>query len=125
MKTSALKLLVVLCLVALVIPRSKADDNQKNDKRGNDDSEINRILTGLKISPVRMNLSRKNIVLVGLGSYLVNAAGACNDCHTNPPFQDGGNPFQGQPEKINQANFLAGGMMFGPFISRNILREIN
>jgi hypothetical protein len=125
MKTSALKLLVALCLVASAIPQVRADDKRKNDNRRNDDSEINRILTGLKISPVRMNLNRKNIALVGLGSYLVNAAGACNDCHTNPPFEDGGNPFQGQPEKINKENFLAGGVAFGPFTSRNITPDAN
>jgi len=107
-------------LFALVVPQSKADDRRRNNA-----TEINRILTGLKISPVRLNLRGKNIVLVGLGSYLVNAAGACNDCHTNPPFQEGGNPFQGQPEQINKENFLAGGTMFGPFISRNITPDAN
>ncbi|HEY6182051.1 MAG TPA: hypothetical protein VIW67_07390 [Terriglobales bacterium] len=125
MKTSALNLLVALCLVASVIPQAKADDKRRDDNRRSDDSEINRILTGLKISPVRMNLNRKNIALVGLGSYLVNAAGACNDCHTNPPFEEGGNPFQGQPEKINKENFLAGGVAFGPFTSRNITPDAN
>ncbi len=120
MKTSAIKLLAALCLLALAVPQSKAEDNRKRD-----DSEINRILTGLRISPVGLNLRGKNIVLVGLGSYLVNAGGACNDCHTNPPFQEGGNPFQGQPEKINKEHFLAGGMMFGPFVSRNITPDAN
>jgi hypothetical protein len=70
-------------------------------------------------------LERKNIVLVGLGSYRVNAAGGCNDCHTNPPFQEAGNPFLGQPEQINKENFLAGGTMFGRFISRNITPDAN
>jgi cytochrome c553 len=126
MKTSALKLLVALCLIASVIPQLKAEDKGRNDdKRRDDDTEINRILTGLKISPVRVNLRGKNIALVGLGSYLVNAAGACNDCHTNPPFEEGGNPFQGQPEKINKENFLAGGVAFGPFTSRNITPDAN
>lgn len=120
MKTSALTFLAALCLFALVVPQSKADDRRRNNA-----TEINRILTGLKISPVRLNLRGKNIVLVGLGSYLVNAAGACNDCHTNPPFQEGGNPFQGQPEQINKENFLAGGTMFGPFMSRNITPDAN
>src|SRR5262245_7742878 len=121
MKTSALKLLVALCLLESVIPQSKAEDIGRTDvKIRNNETELNRIITGLKISPVRVNLRGKNIALVGLGSYLVNAAGACNDCHTNPPFEDGGNPFQGQPEKINKENFLAGGVAFGPFTSRNL-----
>lgn len=98
---------------------------QAEDRRRNDDSELARILTGLKISPVHLNLRGRNLALVGLGSYIVNAQGACNDCHTNPPYQEGGNPFQGQPEKINTEHFLAGGMMFGPFVSRNITPDSN
>jgi hypothetical protein len=31
----------------------------------------------------------------------------------------------GQPKKINTANYLAGGMQFGPFTSRNITPEAN
>jgi hypothetical protein len=62
----------------------------------------------------------KNPFLVGLGSYLVNAVGGCNDCHTNPPYAPGGNPFRGEPEKINAEHYLAGGQQFGPFTSRNL-----
>lgn len=75
---------------------------------------------GLAISPVELNLRGKNKTLVGLGSYIVNAQGGCNDCHTNPSYAPGGNPFLGEPEQINTENFLAGGMTFGPFTSRNI-----
>jgi len=115
MKRYVVTSLMALCVFAIAAPQLKA-----SDKRRNDETEVTRILTGLNISPVRLNLRGKNLALVGLGSYIVNAQGACNDCHTNPPFQEGGDPFQGQPEKINTANFLAGGMMFGPFVSRNI-----
>ena len=45
---------------------------------------------------------------------------ACNDCHTAPSFAEGGDPFQGQPEKINTAVYLAGGQFFGPFVSKNL-----
>jgi len=58
--------------------------------------------------------------LVGLGSYLVNAVGGCNDCHTNPNYAPGGNPFLGQPKQVNVAGYLAGGRAFGPIISRNL-----
>jgi hypothetical protein len=59
--------------------------------------------------------------LVGLGSYIVNTQGACTDCHTNPPFVPGGNPFRGEPEQPNTEHFLAGGMRFGPqIVSANI-----
>jgi hypothetical protein len=79
-----------------------------------------RVAVGYRISPVPLELRGKSRGLVGLGSYLVNAAGACNDCHTQPPFLEGGNPFEGETEIINTAQFLAGGRPFGPIISPNI-----
>jgi hypothetical protein len=79
-----------------------------------------RILQGLALAPVPLNTEGKNILLVGLGSYIVNAQGGCNDCHTNPPYAPGGDPFQGEPELINAAGYLAGGLAFGPFVSRNL-----
>ena len=75
---------------------------------------------GFEIAPVPLNLKGKNRALVGLGSYIVNAQGGCNDCHTNPPYADGGNPFEGQPKQINAARYLAGGTAFGSVISANI-----
>ena len=70
--------------------------------------------------PVPLNLRGRNRDLVGLGSYLVNAAGGCNDCHTSPSFLPGGDPHLGQPKVVNNVNYLAGGQAFGPFISRNL-----
>jgi len=67
-----------------------------------------------------LNLKKKNRALVGLGSYIVNAQGSCNECHTNPSYRAGGNPFLGQPEQINTDGYLAGGQALGPFISRNL-----
>jgi hypothetical protein len=76
---------------------------------------------GLRIAPVPLDLSQKNRALVGLGSYIVNAQGGCNDCHTAPePYAEGGNPFKGEPPLVNANGYLAGGVPFGPFISRNI-----
>jgi hypothetical protein len=49
-----------------------------------DDSESARIKVGYRIAPVALNLRGKNRALVGLGSYIVNAQGGCNDCHTYP-----------------------------------------
>ncbi|MDQ3011520.1 MAG: cytochrome C [Acidobacteriota bacterium] len=84
-------------------------------------AEDERSQRGLAISPVQINAGfGKTRFLIGLGSYLVNGVGGCNDCHTNPGHLAGGNPFFGQPEKINAANFLAGGVRFGPFTSRNL-----
>jgi hypothetical protein len=86
-------------------------------------AEIARIVRGFRIAPVRLNMAGKDPLFVGLGSYLVNASGGCNDCHTNPPYAAGGDPFQGQPKRVNAANYLAGGMAFGPFTSRNLTPE--
>ena len=52
-----------------------------------------RVARGFEIAPVPLNLAGLDRDLVGLGSYLVNAAGGCNDCHTNPPYAAGGDPF--------------------------------
>jgi hypothetical protein len=84
--------------------------------RADEESQIKR---GFEIAPVPLNLAGKNRSLVGLGSYLVNTTG-CNDCHTYPNWAPGGNPFQGQPEQINTAGYLAGGRDFGVAISPNI-----
>jgi len=85
--------------------------------RADGESQIQR---GFEIAPVPLDLHGKNRGLVGLGSYIVNAQGGCNDCHTHPNFAPGGDPYQGQPEQINTAQYLAGGRVFGPFVSANI-----
>jgi hypothetical protein len=84
-----------------------------------DESSQSQIQRGFEINPVPLDLKGKNRALVGLGSYIVNTTG-CNDCHTNPSYAPGGNPFLGQPEQVNVAGFLAGGQHFGPFVSANI-----
>jgi len=81
------------------------------------ESEIER---GFEIAPVPLDLRGKNRALVGLGSYIVNGQGGCNDCHTHPAYAPGGDPFLGQPEKINSQQYLTGGRVFGPFVSRNL-----
>lgn len=88
-----------------------------------DTPDNSRVRIGLEIAPVPLDLRGKNRGLVGLGSYLVNAAGGCNDCHTSPSYVEGGNPFAGQPEIVNAARYLAGGTAFGPFVSRNLTRD--
>jgi hypothetical protein len=82
--------------------------------------QIKKIAQGFHIAPVPLNLEGKNRKLVGLGSYIVNSQGGCNDCHTNPSYAEGGDPFKGEPEEINVEGYLAGGREFGPFISRNL-----
>ena len=102
---------VAMAGMLLSSPRGKAED------RG-DDSD-SRIEQGFEIAPVHLNLEGKNRALVGLGSYIVNAASDCNACHNAGPgnnqFLPGGNPYAGQPKKINPATYLGGGRDFGGY----------
>jgi hypothetical protein len=91
--------------------------------QGNDDQS--KIKKGFEIAPVPLNLKGKNRSLVGLGSYVVNATGGCNDCHTNPSYAPGHDPYAGEPKQFNSAVYLAGGTIFGDpaavhFTSRNL-----
>src|SRR6476619_2550221 len=71
-------LLLSLIVVGMLI-------DTRRGAAADDDSEL-KILQGFKIAPVSLNLRGKNPALVGLGSYMVNAAGGCNDCHTAPSY---------------------------------------
>jgi hypothetical protein len=106
---------LALGLSTLVSPGNIARSDDDGGEAGD-----SRIARGFAIAPVPLDLRGKNPALVGLGSYLVNGTSACNECHTNPPFAEGGDPFLGQPKQINTDGYLAGGTAFGPFISRNI-----
>ena len=78
--------------------------------------QLDQILRGYEIAAnqgIPLNLKGKDWSLVGLGSYIVNTTG-CNDCHTHPNWANGGNPYLGEPEQINTAQYLSGGRQFGP-----------
>jgi hypothetical protein len=96
----------------------RSDDEHPSD-------EQSRIRIGYLISPVQLNLHHKNRALVGLGSYIVNAQAGCNDCHSCPSHAPGHNSYMGQPKQFNAENYLAGGVPFGPFTSRNLTPEAN
>jgi hypothetical protein len=87
------------------------------DRHDRDDDDDARVATGFRYARqqgIKLDLKHKDKELVGLGSYLVNAVGGCNDCHTAPPFKAGGDPTLGEPKQINNACYLAGGSPFGP-----------
>jgi hypothetical protein len=90
----------------------RADDERGGDSNHEDAQAEVRI--GYSISPVKLNTQGKDHRLVGLGSYIINAQGGCNDCHTHPNYAPGGDPYVGQPEVINASEYLAGGRTFGP-----------
>jgi hypothetical protein len=84
------------------------------------DYEASLIAKGFEIAPVHLNLAGKDPNLVGLGSYLVNAVGDCNGCHSSGapplgiyPFVTGKNPYFNQPEKVDPMVYLNGGANFG------------
>jgi hypothetical protein len=84
-------------------------------------SQVSQIKRGVELVPpgVKLNLMGKNRLLVYLGSYVVNTSG-CIDCHSHPTYAPGGDPFQGQPEMIDSAQYLSGGRQFGPVTAANI-----
>jgi len=110
----------------LLVPRGQAQDQSSNQFNNNQlsNQEERRILKGFEIAPVTLNLAGKNMALVGLGSYIVNAQGDCNGCHSaGPPTQytASGSPYQLVPpfsgtKQTNAATYLAGGRNFGPLI---------
>jgi len=96
--------------------RSEQTDDQKEESK---------IRRGFEIAPVQLNLQGKNRALVGLGSYIVNAVGDCNGCHSAGPQTElvsGGSPYQLSPPftgktQINTATYLGGGRDFGPYVN--------
>lgn len=120
-KLSVTKMLVLILAVATIgitMVTNQASSAASMPLQNPDDV---RVTKGLAISPVPLNLQGRNRAMVGLGSYIVNAQGGCNDCHTKPAYLMGGDPYAGDAvEKVNAANYLAGGEEFGPFKSRNI-----
>jgi hypothetical protein len=122
-KSLATTFLLAGLILPIVLGYARTSDAQASD-------EHSQIQIGMSIAPVPLDLTGKNRSLVGLGSYIVNAQGGCNDCHTWRPtdippnfgsnYEEGGDPFLGQPERIYAAGYLAGGRPFGPFTSRNL-----
>ncbi len=82
--------------------------------------DVATVAQGMAIVPVPLHMEGKDAAKVGYGSYLINAVGGCNDCHTNPNWAEGGNPYLGEPTQVNTQGYLGGGAAFGPFISRNL-----
>ena len=121
----------VAIVVAGMVNSSRHVRAHDDDDDERDESRVHR---GFEIAPVPLDLVGKNRNLVGLGSYIVNAVGDCDGCHSAGPateFVMGGNPYFGQkPTKVNPKTYLGGGRHFvlipGPpgafpdIISRNL-----
>jgi hypothetical protein len=120
-KVGSILLAVVTTAALLTLNQQKLQADQDDD--GFNSSDNIRIEQGFDIAPVHLTFHKDDRKFVGLGSYLVNAVGGCNDCHTNPSYLPGGDPFMGQKKVVNAAHYLAGGQQFGPFVSRNLTPE--
>jgi hypothetical protein len=117
---TAILVVTIASLPPQVTSAQTVQGTETEDPADFSDLERYEIKKGLAIAPVPLDLAGKNSNLVGLGSYIVNTQAGCSDCHTNPPYVPGNDPFLGQPTRINKQHYLAGGTEFGPFVSRNI-----
>jgi hypothetical protein len=114
--TGASFALVLFAGILMSPPRGHADNGTE---------EASKIQQGFAIAPVPLNLSGKNHDLVGLGSYIVNAANDCNFCHTSggPPnfnFANNFNPYFGQKKMTDPTTYLGGGAPFGTALPFNV-----
>jgi len=117
MRRKPLLLLALATCAGLVV----LHDRSSAQVAGAKDDDANRIRIGFQVAPVPLSLRHKDPNLVGLGSYIVNTQGWCNDCHTNPPWADGHDPTSGQePAEVNAAAYLAGGTPLGAVVSANL-----
>ena len=119
-------ILVAVMLAAMVVftllpvsggpGQAKGHQGQQGHQGRQDDDSESKVQQGFAIAPVPLDLRGKNRALVGKGSYIVNAQGDCNACHTSSAneYAPGGNPFLGEPEQIDPARYLIGGRQFGP-----------
>jgi hypothetical protein len=100
-----------VCAVAALATALLGGRTLKADE-DNDEAKIKR---GFDIAPVTLNVKGKNRALVGLGSYIVNAQGECNGCHSAGPqtqYVGLNNPYFGNPEVVNTHTYLGGGRDF-------------
>ena len=122
------KFLATLMLLGVAAIAQMMVNIGKGNARGDDDF-ASRALIGLRIAPLPLNLEGRDPELVGYGSYLVNAVVDCNGCHSIKEYANGGDPFLGQPKRIDAANYLRGGLELPGdngqlVISRNIRPEL-
>ncbi len=125
-QTRLLKTVGVITVFAAIILAGMVNSSKRvvaRDEDTSDQREESRVRRGFEIAPVTLKLEGRNRALVGLGSYIVNAVGDCNGCHsagTATEFVPGSNPYQFSPQvsgkqAINTATYLGGGRDFGPF----------
>jgi hypothetical protein len=113
---------VFVCSLGYTVLGAAGDEERGrgHDRGGSDELRARIGLAYAQEQGITLKYNRRDRSTVGLGSYLVNAVGGCNDCHTAPPFTQDPFAFLGAPKQINLPCYLAGGQVFGPFVSRDI-----
>jgi len=120
-----LKTVGVITVCAVVILAGMMTNSKRVSAHDDDRIDESKIQQGFEIAPVPLNLKGKNRALVGLGSYIVNAVGDCNGCHSAGPATElvpSGNPYLLSPpftgkKEVNGRTYLGGGRDFGPYFS--------
>ncbi len=123
--TSLLKTAAVIAAFTIITLVGVTTNSKRVSARDDDDSAESKIQRGFEIAPVPLDLRGKNPALVGLGSYIVNAVGDCNGCHSAGPqteFTKTGNPYTLSPpfsgtKQLNVNTYLGGGRDFGPYVN--------
>src|SRR5438309_11402884 len=91
----------VTAFTAIILLGMTTTSSKRVSARDDDHSEESKVQRGFQIAPVHLNMDRKNRELVGLGSYIVNAVGDCNGCHSAGPQTEfaspAGNPYFRKP----------------------------
>lgn len=107
-----------IAFAALVIAEMLVKSPRVQAQSSGDDQE-SRIERGFDIAPVPLNLEGKNRPLldwVAIWSTPSPAATIVTPLAQVPQFVAGGNPYFGQPTKIDPATYLGGGQDFGPLV---------
>ena len=92
MKNTWIVTLLFAALICTAVFVSRANSQSGRQHAEQDENTESRI--GLAISPVKLNLQNRDVHMVGLGSYIVNAQSACADCHSCPTYAVGHNPYR-------------------------------
>jgi hypothetical protein len=103
---------LVRLFFACLISSCASEPDPQPESRPPSPSE--RVVIGLGLAPVKLNLEGADLRAVGLGSYLVNAASGCVDCHGCPTYAPGQSPFKGGNGALNAEHYLGGGAVLGP-----------
>ena len=104
----------MISLVGIKLGSTQVHADDENE------GEASQVAIGLRIAPPFLNTEGKDLKLIGLGSFIINAQADCNGCHGSDPANEylpNHNPYFLEPlnskATYNQATYLNGGQNFG------------